>query len=359
MARQSRTRSKLERLLKAPGWNPGTRAALEQLIRTGAGQGLPVVFDFDNTIVWGDIGEAVLAVLARSGALTPQSLPPALCPPLNVPGRGRVNLETCADILEYYEALLAPTAHGRRDPNPLGNGYVWATEVLAGLSVAEITQAAREAFNASPSGRIRQITVTTSRTSVPAPFFYPEIVELIGTLLDAEFTVWVVSASNVWSVRWMVLQGLNPALQKHGFERSIPPEQVVGISTLLADSAGRLYKDSVLVREDSSYAQLSPERLRSLRATQHLQFPVPVYSGKVGCIFDALGREPYLCVGDSPADHPMLAFSQNRLWIARLEKPESQRATKMLMKRTGRANWLVQGVRTAEDPGFYSEPCRL
>jgi hypothetical protein len=56
-------------LLSAPGWNQDTRAALATLLRAGAGRQLPVVFDFDNTIVRGDIGEATLAMLARNGRL--------------------------------------------------------------------------------------------------------------------------------------------------------------------------------------------------------------------------------------------------------------------------------------------------
>jgi hypothetical protein len=55
--------------LQSPGWNAETRRALERLIDCGAGRHLPVVFDFDNTIICGDIGEATLAVLAREGLL--------------------------------------------------------------------------------------------------------------------------------------------------------------------------------------------------------------------------------------------------------------------------------------------------
>jgi len=60
--------------LEAPGWNEETRSALEVIINKGAGQRLPVVFDFDNTVICGDIGEATLAVLAQSGVLTPAKL---------------------------------------------------------------------------------------------------------------------------------------------------------------------------------------------------------------------------------------------------------------------------------------------
>ena len=86
--------------LNCPGWNSQTRRALEQLIDRGAGQGLPVVFDFDNTLVCGDLQEATLAVLARAGKLTAKKLPETLSPPFRVPGGQRITIESSADITE-------------------------------------------------------------------------------------------------------------------------------------------------------------------------------------------------------------------------------------------------------------------
>ena len=334
---------------------------MERLIANGAGQGLPVVFDFDNTIVCGDIGEAVLAVLARSGRLLPAHIAKALCPPFRISPKRTVRMEHGADILEYYQAFLAPTVHGQADPTPLANGYVFATEVLDGLRLSQVVEATRSAYGMSRPGEVRWIEVTPGRTRFPAPFFYPQIVELIGALIHHEFQVWVLSASNVWSVRWMVLEGLNPLLRQRGFKRGLTPEQVIGISTLLTDATGRLYKDGVLVREDPDYAHLKSSRVKALRLTSRLQFPVPTYSGKLACIQDAIGRPPYLCVGDSPSDHAMLNYSQHRLWIARHEKPEYQRATRRLIKKTGPRGWICQTVCTREQPGFTPnhEPTRL
>jgi hypothetical protein len=86
-----------------------------------------------------------------------------------------------------------------------------------------------------------------------------------------------------------------------------------------------------------------------------LQFPVPTYSGKVGCIFDAVGRRPYLAVGDSPGDHAMLAYAENRLWLARLEKPDFQKLTVSVMRRTGGERWIVQPLLANATPGFVSD----
>src|SRR5262249_38312166 len=126
-------------------------------------------------------------------------------------------------------------------------------------------------------------------------------------------------------------------------------------STLLADKKDRLYKDEVLVRENAGYAALDKRALGAFRLTSRLQFPVPTYSGKLACVFDAIGPSPYLYGGDSPGAHAMLEFSQNRLWIAQLEKPAYQQAAVKLIRKTGRHGWMVQATLTRMAPGFVPE----
>jgi len=106
------------------------------------------------------------------------------------------------------------------------------------------------------------------------------------------------------------------------------------------------------VVSNAAYASLDPGVTASFRLTSKLHFPVPVYSGKVAAILDLVGQRPYLAVGDSPGDHAMLGFSEHRLWIARLEKPDYQQATSDLMRRMGTANWLVQPTLCRMSPGF-------
>ncbi len=328
------------------------RQALEEIIDAGAGQQLPVVLDFDNTIVCGDIAEATLAVLAQKGVLTPAKLIGTLSPPFRVPGGVPMDLSSCADVTEYYEAFLAPTAHEERDPSPLANAYAWAIEVLENLRPLDIVNATRTAFEWPQPTKPAFIEVTPGKTAVPVPFFYPEAVELIAELVRLRFDVWIISASSVWSVRWMVLHALNPLLYQRGLKGGLPASHVVGISTLLADHQGRLYKDALLVREDDQYAAMAEEALARFRLTSRLQFPVPTYSGKIATVFDELERNPYLAVGDSPNDHAVMQISRHRLWIARLEKPVFQRATRELIRKAGGNGWLIQPVLTRSAPGF-------
>jgi hypothetical protein len=317
-----------------------------------------VVFDFDNSIVCGDIGEATLAVLARDRTITPPGLA-AISPQFILPDGASVDLADCADATEYYERLLRPANGAGPDPAPLATGYVWAVEALAGLDVAAVTAAAAAAFALAQPGSECDIEVTPGRTAYPAPWFYPEMVELVAVLLAHEFDVWVVSASNVWSVRWLVLNGLNPLLRAGPKGAAVRADHVVGVSLLLQDKRGSLLKDPLLVAADASYARMEHDALQTLRLTAKLHFPVPVYSGKVAAILDLIGRRPYLAVGDSPGDHAMLAFSEHQLWIARLEKPDYLRATIQLMRRTGPANWLLQPTLCRTSPGFVPDLASL
>jgi hypothetical protein len=256
------------------------------------------------------------------------------------------------DITAYYEAFLAATAHGAADPTPLANGYVWVVEIMAGLTPWDVVQATQEAFACGTPMRSRMIEVTPGKTSFPAPFFYPEMVELIAELRRHEFDVWIISASNVWSVRWMITRALNPLLLAHGAASGIPADRVVGVSALLYDRAGSLYKDALLVRENPAYAALEERTLRSFQLTSRLQYPVPTYAGKVGCIWDAVGRHPYLAAGDSPGDHAMLSFSEHRLWIMRMDKPAYQQKTADCIRRTGKKGWMIQPVIGRHALGF-------
>lgn len=337
--------------LTAPGWCASAKASLENLILAGIGKNWHAVFDFDNTIICGDIGESTLALLVREGLISIDQLPSTLAPPFRAGGRV-ITPASVANLAEYYEAFLSPTAHGRNDPEPLANGYVWAVEAMQGLTAAQVVEATCAVHAMSEPMKLRRIIIRPDGPSWPVPFFYPEMVELIAHMITASFQVWIVSATNVWSVRWMVQHALNPALREHGLTHGIPPDHVIGIATLLTDDRNRLFKDSILVKEDSAYASLDMERLGELHLTSRLQFPVPTYSGKVACIWDALKQRPHFAAGDSPGDHAMLTFARNRLWIARLDKPHTQSFTATLARRNNQHRWFIQPVWCGEQPGF-------
>jgi phosphoserine phosphatase len=339
-------------MLKAPGWSPAAREGLERLIAVGAGRSLPAVFDFDNTIVCGDIGEATMALLAAEGVLTPGSIPESIAPPFLSRSGKMIDLRECPDVTVYYEELLDLSWHRAEDRAPLSAGYLWAVEIMQGLTALEVTAAAdRVMAMGGPGGAV--IGVTPGVSSYPVPFFYPQMVELLAVLLDNGCDPWVVSASNVWSVRRMVLRGLNPLLASMGCRRVIAPDRVVGVSMLMADREGRLCRDHLLAGHNGGYAAMDDETLADFTLTGLLHLPAPVYSGKVAAITDMVGQRPCLAVGDSPGDLPMLAHAGLRLWIARLEKTGYQREFAGSASATG-GDWLVQPVICGKSPGFVA-----
>lgn len=358
MASPRPSRSVPAPLLRSPGWTPGTRAWLDRLIRQGAGRGLPVTFDFDNTLVSGDVGEATLAMLVRQKRLMPATVA-ALTPAFRTGEGTRVSASTGPDLTAYYEALLGGTGHGPDDPSPLTQGYTWAVRIMAGLTPRQVVQATRAVALRAVPGEKRGLEVTPGKTAYPLPWFHAPMVELVAVLLRQGFAVWIVSASNVWSVRWMVQHQLNPALADLGYPEGIPPQQVVGVSPLLRDRKGQILKDRVLVRSDEGYARLEPARLSRFTLTGELDLPAPVYSGKVACLWDALRRPPWLAAGDSPGDLPMLAFAQHRLWLARLEKPAYTAAMLEERRASHRGSWSFQPVLMSAHPGLVGDPAGL
>jgi hypothetical protein len=305
--------------LRETGWNPHVRPQLEYLLDAGAGRGLPVALDFDNTLVAGDIGEATLAVLARSGTLAIENIPPHIAPDFQMPDGKRVRLRDCADVTVYYEALVKALPARKGDPAPLANGYAWAVEVMGGLPLHKVLEATRTAYEWQ-GGHIAPDASRADRTGYRVPRFYGEMVELVAELLRLDYDIWIVSASNVWSVRWMVLNALNPLLRARGCKRGLRADHVRGMACLLHDASGQFEKDVVLVREDKAYAALEERALKRFVLTSRFEFPLPMYSGKVAALWDAVGAAPYLAVGDSPGDRAMLEWSRHRLWIARAEQ---------------------------------------
>ena len=323
--------SSLRADLKEPGWNPRVKAKLNQLIQSQRGKALPVVFDFDNTLLCRDIGEATLGVMAKSGTLTVKNIPIGITP-IAVQGQ---------NIADIYEKLLDSTKHHSADKAPYLNAYAWTVQIMAGHTPQEIVDATAIAYgNGTPSSDVKK------------PYLYPEMVELVAELRKAGFDVWVISASNVWSVRWMVTSPLNALLQKRGVQNGIPADHVIGINTLLEGPDAKLYKDQFLTQENPSYGAGEFAELSKYRLSTQIVHPLSASYGKAAIILERIGKTPYLVAGDSPNDHGMLSMAKNKLWIARTDKPAYLQETKMLAAKTQPATWMYQSASTGQSHGF-------
>lgn len=332
------------------GWRPQVKEKLIKLIEAGKYKNLPVIFDFDNTLVCRDIGEATFALMVRDGVLRSENIPKTITP----------NIFAGYNLITTYEKYAKSGSHHVKDLAPYLNAYGWLVEIMADLTPLQITQSTKHAYSDGvaesdlnlPAG-LTSIYVSEADKTYLVPYFYPEMVELVGELLRFGYDVWVISASNVWSIRWMVTHVLNKKLKQKGIDKSVKPEQVIGISTLLSGPDERLYKDNFLSRENHEYAHMYTEILNQFTLTSHIVPPMSSYYGKAANVMQWIKTKPYLVAGDSSNDHAMLAMAENKLWITRVERPSYQAQIIKLVRRNSNS-WMLQPVLTDASSGFVS-----
>ncbi|PVZ70528.1 HAD family hydrolase [Pelagibaculum spongiae] len=349
--------------LKSDGWNPVVKARLEKLIFENAFKGKKVVFDFDNTTISRDIGEATFAVMAGENRLSTKNIPKSITPPFTLNGK-KYSIDTVGNLPDFYEAFLSATKHQKGESTPYSNSYAWVVQIMSGMSPDQIIPFSKTAFsnNMAIKDKFNSGLKESKTHGYRMPFFYPEMVELYGTLIKNGYDVYVCSASNVWTVRWMVLENLNPVLEaQFGEGIKIAADHVIGVSVLLMDKRdGQLYKDPLLVKSNSEYASLNKKELANYQLTSQIVYPITGYFGKVANIMKYISKErPFLIGGDSPNDLPMLDFAENRLWIARLEKMEYQERLTVQAQQSMPGNWLVQPVLYKKSPGFVANQKQL
>jgi HAD superfamily phosphoserine phosphatase-like hydrolase len=210
---------------------PFRRAVLEALRRKPAGPRL-ACFDADGTLWSEDIGEAFFRWLIASDRL------PAL--------RGQ------RDIYEAYEARV------REDRTA---GYAWAVQAMAGNREEDVLEWSRWLVAAWPNVR-------------------PAMVGLVRGLQAEGVETWIVSASNLWTIR--------AAAPFVGFDSA----QTMGIAVRARDGV------------------LTDEVVR----------PVVCMEGKVEAIRARFGADPLLAVGDSLGDLAMLESAACPLVVGRRDQ---------------------------------------
>lgn len=339
-------------VLKEPGWHPIAKQKLERLIEAASGQILPVVLDMDNTILCRDIGEATFAFLESEGKISTQNIPDQISPAF-IFDQEMISLKQSYTLYDYYHKLIVATSHHHLDTAKELVGYTWAVAVLQGLTPLEIIQATEHAFYKAEV--YKHLKLPAEIACILHPFFYPEMIELIGVLLEHEYDVWVISSSNTWSVRWVLLKALDLALRNRGYEHVLKPTHVMGINTILISDDKKMYKDNFLVYDNPDYANLDPATLSKYRTTALVVPPAAASYGKVAQIMQWIGKPPYLVAGDSSGDIPMLKYAQNRLWIAKLEIPESHEyLAPLTLQKQQEDTWIIQPTLFKHSPGFIS-----
>jgi phosphoserine phosphatase len=337
--------------LKGGNWLPGVKSGIERRLNASGNDKKTAVFDFDNTIINGDIGEAVFEDLVNREIIRMNENRLALSPSFSYNDEF-VSINSSSDFLDYYDKLLNLFS-GTSDATPYASAYAWAVNIMTGLSLDLLIESTGSIINGvSDTSGFESISSKTS--------LRPEMIDLIARLIEANTEIIIVSASNVWSVRHYILKHINPILESEYNLRGIEPANIHGINTLLLDKRdGRFYKDEYLVRVNESYANLEHDELTYFEITSQLNYPVPSYYGKRAVIDKYVAAEEiFLIAGDSPNDIPMMQMADNKLWIARLEKPNYQ---KIFIEafRDGTENNFVQPVIKNNHTGFLNSGADL
>lgn len=364
--------SKGEIKLEKYNWNNETRVKLEKILNENSQKNKKVIFDFDNTVISRDIGEATFAYLLKNNMIDKEKIR-AFSPSFTFEGK-EVSIDNTVDISDYYEKLCSVTEHQENDTAIAMTAYTWVVQIMEGLTPYDVMNATKQAFmnNISSSDRKKakntKIEITEGKTSYMVPFFHPETVDLIGNLLLNNYDVYFVSASNVWTIRYMVMFELTKLInEKFKSNVKISPEKILGVNPLIRDKrTGLLYKDTLFVREKTKqsllYGSMNENELKNYELTNQINSPITGYEGKVTNIMKFIVNEnekPFLIAGDSPGDYDMLKFSQNRLWFARLEKPDYQKNLNALIKKHQYKNWFIQPVLYKSMPGLISNKKQL
>ncbi|MET9324502.1 haloacid dehalogenase-like hydrolase [Streptomyces sp. NPDC003038] len=234
------------------GWYGDNQGRLQQLIDDYGTCGpdrhrrpKPVaVFDWDNTVVKNDVGDATMYWLLRNGKIrqpaggdwttTSRFLTPAAagalseaCGPLARPGAplptGTRTAEgdRCADEINAVYGTAATTAGAaaftgwdRRTTDP---GYAWLPQLMQGWTAREIrgfAAAARTENLAAPVGTAQRVGSGTATGWVR---YYDQQKDLIRALRQAGFDVWISSASP------------QPVVEVWAEEVGIDADHVIGI----------------------------------------------------------------------------------------------------------------------------------
>ena len=338
-------------------WLPDNRQRLNALIQevglaspTFDPRNRPVaVFDWDNTVVKNDLGDAtffwmvrnnhVLQPAGRDWSTTSRHLTAdaraalnAACDAAGDPGWPMTTgtRTDCADeLVAIYSGGKTRGGKMAWDPSvtyTMNTSYAWVAQLQAGYTPEEVRDFARSAYaeNAfNPPGTTQTVGSTSGLTYHVR--VYEEMVDLVETLEDNGFDVWVITASPQF-----VIDAVSEALI------GVKPNRVVGIRSV-TDARGRLTArlqgcGTVADGEDTLITYDQGKRCWINKAIYHL--PADQQLARQA---DA-GRRPVFAAGDSDTD---LAFVQD---ATRLKLVLNRNKVQLMCNAYANAGsrWLVQ-----------------
>jgi phosphoserine phosphatase len=215
-------------------------------------------FDFDNTLIKNDFGEAIMLSLCKTGNL-PELLNHTHLFPNPEEARKIFLTKDYSLITQFifdeYDRILVEKG--------LEPAYRWSSFLFAGISESDCVHISQSVWE------------ETNSTKIIYPF--PEMLQLIQFLKDAKWEVFIVTASPVW------------AIQTVSYHFQISPENVIGM-----ELEWEMGKTTSKIREPYTYGE-----------------------GKVKAFVQRNGKKPDLAFGDSINDYPLLVTSAKGVLLNR------------------------------------------
>lgn len=284
-------------------WPSTAATRLRQLIGQHAHSGQYAVFDADQTLYGHDLTESLLAYLEHQHILTRANLAPEL---QLMPFQDHDD-DGPESLYAYYMRLCA------LDDNI---GYPWIAQCFAGLSLQQLKAAIDELMayeHPIPIAYVRD--GQRHDADAQRPTRVRGMQQLVHALQSHGIAVYIVSAGHEEAIRMILADA------QYGYH--VPPEQVIGVTTLLRHpQSGHL----TTARQQISAGTYDAAALLPYVLTTALWAPLTWYEGKTAAIktyIDAV-QPPILVAGDTPnSDGPMLfeaaaeALGGIRLFIER------------------------------------------
>ncbi len=223
-----RTMTPEDIMLKPDGWDPRNHAALVAFLSTeNKRPGRKVaVFDWDNTVIKNDIGDAAFIGLLERGMVKTPADWRKTSPYLTDAAVSALEQGATPELIfTLYNSQKTPdgaSAFAGHDEKIIEPAYAWLAHLLAGNTPDEVRQASREIFErqlANPIGATRRIGEAAIADYIR---IYPQIADLINALEKSGFEVWIVSATPKYIIE--------VCAEKIG----IPPERVIGIENVVS-----------------------------------------------------------------------------------------------------------------------------
>ncbi|MBI3395680.1 MAG: haloacid dehalogenase-like hydrolase [Spirochaetia bacterium] len=213
-------------------WNADARSRLGRILSERPGV---AAFDFDNTLIFNDLGEACLYYIALQGLLPLhrsdfwQEMVHPLVPQPTVDKLketyGHLDPEDNYDVYVRFVDTLIGTYHKIAEQDGLESAYRWTRIFFGGQTVSDMEGVARSVFEYECERAVGESLLPSGIPMAAGIRMYPEMEWLVRELLKRGWDVHIVTASPEVIIRKVAPQwGISPD-NVHGMQLVLKPEE--------------------------------------------------------------------------------------------------------------------------------------